>query len=367
MSESEPMRDAVRIIAEAGVNHNGSQAMARDLIDAAADAGADAVKFQTFRTADLMTRAAPKAVYQKAATEGDSQFDMIAALELSVDDHRALIAHARKRGIVFMSTPFDHASLDFLIDDLGVGELKLPSGEVTNGPLLLHAAEKRVPLILSTGMATMDEIADALAVIAFGLVGEGAPSLQAFAAAFDSIAGQVALRESVTLLHCTTEYPAPLHSVNLRAMDTMAEHFVLPVGYSDHTDGITVAVAAAARGARVIEKHLTLDRSLPGPDHQASADPATFAEMVKAVRAVEMALGEETKQPSDVELPNMAVARRSLVAKAAIKAGETFSTDNLTAKRPGDGLSPMTYWECLGRTASTDYDVDDLISPGEMD
>ena len=362
------MPNAVRIIAEAGVNHNGSLPMAQDLIAAAAEAGADFVKFQTFRTQELMAFDAPKAAYQKAAGIEDSQFDMIKALELSQDDHYALIETAMNHGIGFLSTPFDHGSLDFLTDNLKLGTLKIPSGEVTNGPLLLHAATKNVNIILSTGMSNLVEIEEALGVIAYGLVqGDAAPCEDAFRSAFSSAVGQEALDARVTLLHCTTEYPAPMDSVNLFAMDVMADRFGLPVGYSDHTGGISVAVAAAARGACVIEKHLTLDRTLPGPDHQASIEPQMFAEMVKAVRDVQAALGKPVKAPAAVEIPNMEVARRSLVATASIQKGEKFTTTNIGAKRPGSGVSPMRYWDVLGRFASKSYNQDERIELEEAD
>ncbi len=359
------MPNAVRIIAEAGVNHNGSLAVACELVDAAAKVGADTVKFQTFNTKQLMTRAAPKADYQIAATDDGSQFDMIRNLELSRDDHLELIAHARHLGIDFMSTPFDTGSADLLIDDLKLNELKLPSGEITNGPLLLHVARKRVPLIVSTGMSTMDEVEQALRVIAFGYVEDSAPIPGELDRILDREDARDVLRLHVTLLHCTTQYPAPFDSVNLKAMVTMAEHFGLKVGYSDHTRGIHIPVAALALGATVIEKHLTLDRAMPGPDHQASLEPAEFKAMVDAIREVEAALGGGVKAPAAAEEPNMNVARRSIVAAQAIKAGEPFNTSNIQVKRPGGGVSPMRYWSLLGAVAKNDYDMDDLIQEGE--
>jgi N-acetylneuraminate synthase len=354
---------AVWIIAEGGVNHNGSVDMALRLVDAAADAGADAIKFQTFRSESVVTAAAPKAEYQETTTPSGSQLDMIRQLELDEEAHDDLAAHARERGITFLSTPFDPASVDLLVDRLEVALLKIPSGEITNGPLIRHVAAKGLPVILSTGMATLNEVEEALAVLAFGFTrgADREPSLPAFATALASEEGRAELRRNVTLLHCTTEYPAPFNSVNLLAMDTLARAFGLAVGYSDHTTGIAVPVAAAARGASVIEKHLTLDHDLPGPDHRASAEPSEFKAMVEAVRQVEQALGDGIKRPAAAEIKNMAMARRSLVAARAIPRGEAFSGANLTAKRPGTGVSPMRHWDCLGLVAEHDYQPDEPL------
>jgi len=351
------------IIAEAGVNHNGSLDLARQLIDVAADAGADAVKFQTFKAQNLVSKSAAKAEYQVNTTGSvESQFDMIQKLELDESAHRELISHCRNRNIEFLSTPFDHASVDLLAVTLDLPLLKIPSGEITNGPLLLKVARTGKPLILSTGMSTLEEVQEALGVLAFGLLGpKEPPSMDAFRRAFDAEEGRAALRQKVSLLHCTTEYPAPLTEVNLRAMDTLAEVFGLPVGYSDHTTGITIPVAAVARGAVIIEKHFTMDRSLPGPDHQASLEPEELLLMVQAIRSVEQALGNGVKQPSPSELKNLAIARRSLVAGVKIAAGEGFTPDNLVVKRPGDGISPMRYWSMLGRRAERDYLPDESL------
>ncbi len=356
---------SVYVIAEAGVNHNGEADMALRLIDAAAAGGADAVKFQTFRAEDLVTEAAPKAAYQKAAGDsGESQLAMLRRLELSPATHRDLLAHCRRRGIEFLSTPFDRESLRFLVQDLDLKTLKIASGEITNGPLLLAAAQSGRHIVLSTGMSTLGEVEEALGVLAFGFTASrGAPSRGAFHAAFDSEAGREALRERVVLLHCTTAYPAPVAEANLRAMDTLREVFGLPVGLSDHTPGIAVAIAAAARGAAVLEKHFTLDRALPGPDHQASLEPGELQDMVAGIRAVTMALGDGDKQPTPSEQRNAPIARRSLVAAKSIRTGETFRTDNVTAKRPGTGLTPLAYWDLLGREATRDYAPDDLIEP----
>lgn len=356
------MAESTFVIAEAGVNHNGSLDLALRLVDAAADARANAVKFQTFQAVLLATAHAGKADYQVRDTgEQESQLEMLRRLELSQADHFALVEHCARRGIRFMSTAFDSPSLAFLAT-LGMPAVKIPSGDLTCGPLLLQAARLRSPMIVSTGMATMQEIREALAVIAFGLETDGEPTGSGdFRRAYESQAGRTALQRYVTLLHCVTEYPAPVAAVNLRAMDALAEEFGLPVGYSDHTAGIEVALAAVARGARIIEKHITLDRQLPGPDHAASLEPNEFQSLIKGIRSIEAALGSSRKAPNDVELGNRAIARRSLVAARAIRAGEVFAADMLAAKRPGDGVSPMRFWDVLGRTAERDYDCDEAI------
>jgi N-acetylneuraminate synthase len=356
--------DRCFVIAEAGVNHNGSLDLALQLVDAAASAGADAVKFQTFRADRLVTAQAAKAAYQVHNTGDDGgQLAMLRALELGPDDHHRLIARCRERGIRFMSTAFDAESLAFLLT-LDMPALKIPSGDITAAPLLLQAARARRPLIVSTGMATLGEIEAALGVIAFGLLDDGSlpPSTEAFQRAALSAPGQQALRAQVRLLHCVTEYPAPPAQVNLRAMDTMSAAFGLPVGYSDHTLGTAVALAAVARGATVIEKHLTLDRALPGPDHRASIEPGEFAAMVEAIRTIEAALGAPFKGPGAAEAANRVPARRSLVAARPIRAGQLLVADDLSAKRPGDGLSPMRLWEHVGRPAARDYAADEPFS-----
>lgn len=351
------------IIAEAGVNHNGSIELALQLVDAAAGAGADAVKFQTFRAEKLVSRHTPKAAYQQQTTDAaESQLQMIKKLELTEEHHRTLVAHCAERGILFLSTPFDVESLDLLCR-LGVPYLKLPSGEITNAPLLIAAARTGLPIILSTGMSRLGEVELALAALAFGYAGAGEPSLDAMEKAYNAKTARAALREKVTLLHCTTEYPAPLEEVNLRAMGTLREAFGLDVGYSDHTSGITIPVAAAAMGAAVIEKHFTLDRSLPGPDHKASLEPGELREMVEAVRQVGIALGEPIKAPTASEIGNRSVIRKSLVAARPIGKGERFTEENLAVKRPGGGISPFRYWEYLGRQADRDYQIDEIIRP----
>ena len=362
------MDDHVHVIAEAGVNHNGSLDMAFKLVDVAVAAGADSVKFQTFRADRIISRHAPKAPYQTARTAGDeTQLEMIRALELDAAAHRALIDHCGER-ISFLSTPFDIESVDLLVRELGVSRLKIPSGEITNGPLLLAAARTDKPIILSTGMSTLADIAAALGVLAFGFAkaeGEnaGEASLEAFQRAHASADGRRRVGERVHLLHCTTEYPAPLAEVNLRAMDTMAEAFGLPVGYSDHTRGTTVALAAVARGARIIEKHFTLDKTQPGPDHAASLEPDQLHRMVRGIRFVEEALGSAEKTVGPTERRNLEAARKSIVAATDIRRGEVFSAANLTTKRPATGASPMAWWDLLGREASRDYAADEAIEP----
>ncbi|WP_125257785.1 N-acetylneuraminate synthase [Brevundimonas fluminis] len=358
------MSEPVFVIAEAGVNHNGSLDLARRLVGAAADAGADVVKFQSFKAELLVTRRAEKAAYQVTNTgEAGDQLAMLKGLELSLDDTRALVDHCRDCGIRFMSTAFDMPSLRFLAG-LDMPAVKIPSGDLTYGPMLLAAARLGRPLIVSTGMATLAEVDEALSVIAFGLTRDGdPPDRTALEAARFSAEGQAALERAVTLLHCTTQYPAPPKAVNLRAMDAMAQAFGLRVGYSDHTSGTAVSVAAVARGATVIEKHFTLDRTLPGPDHAASLEPAELATMIADVRTVEAALGSPRKGPDPVEVPNRRIARRSLVAARPIAAGVTISADDLTAKRPADGLSPMRAWEVIGRVAARDYGPDDPVLP----
>ena len=346
----------VFIIAEAGVNHNGSTEIAFQLVDAAVSTGADAVKFQTFKAENIVTKDAVKATYQKQTTDSDeSQFAMLKRLELDREAHHKLIAYCKEKGIEFLSAAFDLESLDFLVNVLGLRTLKIPSGEITNGPLLLAHAQTSCDLILSTGMATLGEVEEVLGVLAFGFLnGVNStiePSRAAFQKAYFSEAGQEVLRNKLTVLHCTTEYPAPLQEINLNAMVTMRNAFALKTGYSDHSEGITVPIAAAAMGATLIEKHFTLDKTLPGPDHKASLEPGELASMVSGIRIIEQVLGNGIKAPMPSELKNRSVARKSLVASQAIKAGEVFDHENLTAKRPGTGISPMEYWELLGSTS----------------
>jgi N-acetylneuraminate synthase len=350
---------SVTIIAEAGVNHNGDLDRAVALVDAAAACGADLVKFQTFRATEIVTADAPKAGYQTRTTgDGESQLDMLRRLELSETAHRVLVTRCAEKGIGFLSTPFDLPSLDLLTNSLGLTSIKLPSGEITNAPLLHAAARTGCSIILSTGMCTLADVENALAVLAHGY-GDGAPSSAAIARAWADPQRRSALSGKVTLLHCTTEYPAPIDQVNLRAMSTMAAAFGLPVGFSDHTQGSAAALAAIALGAVVVEKHFTLDRTLPGPDHTASLEPTELSELVNGIRSVERALGSPAKGPTPSETANMRVARKSLVALAPVAAGEAWTPANLGAKRPGDGLSPMSYWDMLDRPANRAY------TPGE--
>ena len=329
----------VLVIAEAGVNHNGDINLAKKLIDAAADAGADVVKFQTFVANKVVTTTAAKADYQALSTgSADSQFDMLKKLELSPMMHGELIKHCEKREIKFLSTAFDQESLDYL-DSLGLTLFKIPSGEITNLPFLRHVGSLGKPVVLSSGMASLEEVGDAIAVL--------------------EDAGTI--RKKITVLHCNTEYPTPIQDVNLRAMTTIRDAFGVEVGYSDHTRGIEVPIAAVAMGASVIEKHITLDRSLPGPDQAASTEPQEFQKMIQAIRNIEQALGNGIKQASPSETKNLSIVRRSLVAVKRIQAGESFTSENISAKRPGTGISPMRWDDVIGKAAVRDFLPDELI------
>jgi N-acetylneuraminate synthase len=352
----------VFIIAEAGVNHNGDLDKALLLVDAAADAGADCVKFQTFRADSLASASAAKATYQQATTDAaESQLDMLRRLELPHAWHLKLMERCEAQGLVFLSTPFDLQSLAFLADELRLDLIKLGSGELTNAPLLYAAGRTGRKLIVSTGMGTLAETEAALGAIACGCLGQ-APGHATFAAAITSAEGRHLLAERVTLLHCVTEYPSPEEDCNLRAMATLRGAFGLRTGYSDHTLGSAIPIAAAALGAEVIEKHVTLDRTLPGPDHRASLEPAELKQMVVAIRHVESALGDGMKAPRPSEAKNMTIARKSLVAARAIKAGELFTAENVTTKRPGNGRSPFDYWEVIGQPAARNYSEDEVIT-----
>ncbi|CAK0759970.1 N-acetylneuraminate synthase [Escherichia coli] len=353
------------IIAEAGVNHNGDEKLAFKLVDAAHKAGADIVKFQTFKAKNLVTAEAVQADYQVANTKKqESQLEMLSRLELSWEAHHKLVSYCNKLGIEFLSTAFDSESLDFLVNELGVKRLKLPSGELTNAPLVLEHARTGCDIIVSTGMATLAEIEAALGVIAFGYTApeEAVPSIEAFQRAYSSEVGQKALKEKVIVLHCTTEYPAPVEEINLRAMDTLRQAFGLPVGYSDHSEGIMIPVAAVARGAVVIEKHFTLDKNMEGPDHKASLEPVELEAMIAAIHQIEKALGNSIKAPTVSEIKNKSVARKSLVAAKTIIAGESFTSDNLAIKRPGTGMSPYLYWNLINEVSENDYLPGELIS-----
>lgn len=327
----------VFIIAEAGVNHNGSIDLALKLIDSARASGADAVKFQTFRADQLATRSAHKAAYQERTTTAtESQFEMLQRLELDVDDHRRLTDYCRKVGIQFLSSPFDEQSAD-LLAEMDLPLYKIPSGEITNLPFLDHVARKGRPIILSTGMSTLGEIEEAVAVL------------------------RTAGNNRLTLLHCVTEYPAPYAEVNLRAMHTLRVAFGLPVGYSDHTPGYEISIAAVALGAEVIEKHFTVDRSLPGPDHAASLEPDELEQMVTAIRHVEVALGDGIKRPAQCELPNISVARKSVVASRSLIAGQRLTAEDLDIKRPGNGIAPRLKPMLIGRTLSAGLEKDEVL------
>ena len=327
------------IIAEAGVNHNGDINLARKLIDVAANAGVNRVKFQTFSADKVVTTHASKADYQNQTTDaGESQHAMIRKLELTRDMHETLIEHCRSQGVQFFSTGFDLESIDLLVE-LGLDNFKIPSGEITNLPYLRHVGQLGKPVILSTGMATLNEIEAAL-----GVLEQAGTS-----------------RNCITVLHCNTGYPTPMVDVNLQAMLTIRDTFGVQVGYSDHTLGIEVAIAAVALGAKVIEKHITLDRSMPGPDHKASLEPDELKSMVDAIRNIEKAMGDGVKRPSTSELKNISIVRKSLVAACDILEGEVFSESNLTVKRPGTGLLPMLWDEVLGKKAPRGFQTDELI------
>jgi N,N'-diacetyllegionaminate synthase len=330
---------SVFIIAEAGVNHNGLIDLAYQLIDAAAESGADAVKFQTFKTENLVSKNAQKAEYQKQTTNAlESQFDMIKKLEMDVDAHKKLINYCYEKDIMFLSTPFDHDSIDML-NELQLQIFKIPSGEITNLPYLRHIGALNKKIILSTGMANMKEIEDALDI----LVDAGTR------------------KDNITILHANTMYPTPMEDVNLNAMHTITNVFDVRYGYSDHTLGIEVDIAAVALGATVIEKHFTLDKTMDGPDHKASLSPGELKAMVAAIRNIEKALGDGVKRASKSEKPNIVVARKSIVAAKLIKKGDMFTEDNIATKRPGTGISPMQWDSVVGTMATKDYQVDELV------
>ncbi len=331
------------IIAEAGVNHNGNFEIAKQLVDKAVEAGADIVKFQTCKAENVISRYADKAEYQKVTTgEADSQLEMVRKLMLTYEEYGQLKEYCDEKGITFLSTAFDLPSVDYL-HSIGMKLWKIPSGEITNLPLLIKIASLHEPIIMSTGMSELSEVADAVKV----LIENGA--------------------NDITLLHCTTEYPAPYEDVNLKAMETMRDAFDLPVGYSDHTKGLEIPVAAVARGACVIEKHFTLDRNMEGPDHKASIEPDELKQMVSMIRHVEVAIGDGVKKVSASEAKNQDIARKSIIAKTAIKAGDIFTEENITTKRPGNGINPMRWFELLGKKAKHDYEEDYLIEKEELD
>jgi N-acetylneuraminate synthase len=328
----------VFIIAEAGVNHNGDIKLARKLVDQAVEAGVDAVKFQTFITEEIVTRHAAKADYQKENTGSrqESQFDMLKKMELSFDEFREVKTYCEKKGIIFLSTPFDHKSVDFL-EELEIPAFKIASGEIINFPLLSHIASRGKPIILSTGMSTLEEVEETLGVI------------------------HKTRNSKVVLLHCTSDYPARVEDVNLRAMISMHQAFHLPVGLSDHTMGIEISLAAVAIGASVIEKHFTLDKNLPGPDHRASLESQELKDLVRGIRNIEKALGDGEKSPSRSEMNTKCIARKSIVAARHINKGEVLNEHNLTVKRPGNGISPMRWNEVVGKKVVRDFAKDELI------
>jgi N,N'-diacetyllegionaminate synthase len=337
--EKDLKSDNVFIIAEAGVNHNGSIELAKKLIDVAVEAGADAVKFQTFKADMLVSKFAEKADYQKQTTSiNETQYEMIKKLELDENAHRILINYCEDKEIIFLSTPFDHDSID-LLNAFEMPIFKIPSGEITNLPYLRHIGGLSKEVILSTGMANLDEVQDALAV----LIKAGLS------------------KEKITVLHATTEYPCPIDEVNLRAMQTIHDAFGVKVGYSDHTQGIEISIAAVAMGARMIEKHFTLARTMEGPDHKASLEPDELKAMVKSIRHIEQALGDGVKRPSESERKNISVVRKSILASRPIEIGESFSDNNLIVKRPGNGISPMRWDEIVGKKATRNFSADELI------
>jgi len=333
------MMNKVFIIAEAGINHNGSVANAKKMIAVAAEAGADAVKFQTFKSEEVISKYAPKAEYQKATTDVDeSQLDMAKKLELSKSEFEELARYCKEKGVIFLSTAFDFDSIYFL-NELGLNTFKIASGEITNLPYLREMGKLAKKVILSTGMANLGEVGDAL----------------------DIIVKAGCSKDNIVVLHCNTEYPTPIEDVNLLAMNTIKRAFNVDVGYSDHTLGIEIPIAAAALGAKVIEKHFTLDKNMEGPDQRASLDPLELKSMVRAIRNIEKAMGDGDKKASPSELRNKSIARRSIVARRHIRKGEVFSEENLAAKRPGTGISPMNWDEILGKTALKDFPEDSLI------
>ena len=330
---------SVFIIAEAGVNHNGSAHLAKQLIDVASDSGADAVKFQTFKAENLVAKNTQKAEYQKQTTDAsESQFDMIKKLELDMETHKELIAYCQKKDIMFLSTPFDHESID-LLSDLGLQIFKIPSGEITNLPYLRHIGSLDKKIVLSTGMSNLKEVGDALNI----LINAGTS------------------KDNITVLHANTMYPTPMEDVNLNAMLTIQKEFGVNIGYSDHTLGIEVDIAAVAMDASCIEKHFTLDKTMDGPDHKASLEPEELKAMVDAIRNIEKALGSSEKKPSPSETVNIDVVRKSIVAKTNINKGDILDENNICVKRPGSGVSPMKWDEVIGTISSKDYNADELI------
>lgn len=357
------MDDEVFIIAEAGVNHNGDVSTALQLIEVAAEAGADAVKFQTFRSDSLATATVRRAAYQSRNLGSDgSQADMLKALELPREAYPLLTLRAQQLGIEFMSTAFDEPSLGFLVDSVGLRRIKIPSGELTNTPFLVRCARERLPILLSTGMATIPEIRLAMDAVAFGLVSSNAPSsLREIMGSSCRPVGRKVLSQSVTLLQCTSDYPTAPEDANLRAMLTMRSEFGVQVGFSDHTQGISMAIAATALGASVIEKHFTLSRNMVGPDHFASLEPIELKELVRSIRSVSVGLGTGLKEPTPAERHVAPLVRKVLVAARRIVAGDVIGSEDVTAKRARGDLEPHQYWDVIGTRAMRDYRVDDAL------
>lgn len=328
----------VFIIAEAGVNHNGNLENAKRLVDAAVEAGADAIKFQTFNADKLVSQYSAKAEYQLINTDKEeTQYEMLKKLELNLVAHKELSLYCKNKAILFLSTPFDLDSIDLLVNKLNISLLKIPSGEITNYPYLRKIGQTQKEVILSTGMSTMEEIEQAIGVLKkFGT-------------------------SKISLLHCNTEYPTPMQDVNLNALRTMEKRFKVPIGYSDHTQGIEVAIAAVAIGATIIEKHFTLDKKMEGPDHIASLEPGELKQMVSCIRNIEIAMGSKNKEPTESEQKNVKIVRKSIVARYEIKKGEKFTEENLIAKRPGNGISPMNWNDIIGKKATKDYKIDEMI------
>ena len=354
--------EKIFVIAEAGVNHNGDPDLALELVEVASQAGANAVKFQLFNAREIVTEKAERAEYQKKNSgDNSSQLEMLKGLELPKEVHAELKKLSKRLGIEYMCTAFDSQSLDFLTDELDVDTLKIASGEITNAPFLLETAKKNKRIILSTGMSNSSEIKRALSILAFGLLDGEVPSVEAFKEAYNSNEGRSILKERVTILHCTSEYPAPHDQVNLAVIPMLQKEFDISVGYSDHTEGIQVAPLAAAIGARVIEKHFTLDKNMKGPDHFASIEPQELKQMMKELRGIEEILGSPIKKETPSERKNKDIVRKSLVAKKKILKGEKFSSVNITTKRPGIGKDPIEYWDMLGKASTKDYNADDLL------
>ncbi|MEK4248258.1 N-acetylneuraminate synthase [Paenibacillus sp. FSL W7-1287] len=350
------------IIAEAGVNHNGSLELAQELALVAKQAGADAVKFQTFKAEKLVTKKAVQANYQiHNLGEATSQFTMLKNLELSFEEFTKLKDYCAAIGIEFLSTPFDYESVDFLVRETKMPSIKISSSEITNLPFIYYIAIYKKPIIISTGMATIEEIDDALAYIAYGLAGKKEMGEEHVDNFYQSNEAKLLLNKYVTILHCTTEYPAPFDTINLKAMEQLRSLFNVKIGLSDHSEGIAVPIAAVALGAEVIEKHFTLDKKMHGPDHVASLAPDELKNMINHIREIEQALGHGTKRPSDIELLNRAAVRKSIVASSNIAQGEVFTKDNLTIKRPGTGMNPSLYWGLIGKKATKPYYEDELI------